>query len=735
MTMALFCVALGLVVGVVVNQVFSKLLFGEDQYSLGKEVCTTPGCIQAANTILQNMDSTVDPCHDFYKYSCGGFNKKVRIPDDDFDISPFKLTQDKVLDQLRDILEANYTAAAAVEEDHDNPREVDEAFRMAQNQYKACMDLDRLESLGLKPFADLLDGFGGWPVLQGASWDEAKFRWEDTIYQFRKQGFNTAYEYGYLFSLKISADSKNSSYRSIHFGEPWFHIDREYLVKGIYEENVRRYYDYMQQVAVLFGADSERAAVEMRDALLFEMKLADITLPREMRRDANKFYNPLKLREMEGIAPVIDWTKYVNNVLTEDVAQVDGDERVIVSTPDYFRKLNRLLADEPKRNVANYLIWRAAQVSLSYLNKRARGIAEDYTRNVTGKPAKTPRWRHCIYVTQFGFRAALGKMYVLKHFKEDAKQAMVQMVQYIKDEFRNILNDVDWMDDNTKSRAHAKLNAIKDYIAYPDELLDDTKVREVYQGLDDVTKDDFFKNKKRIDTWNVDRKWMKLREKVDKTDWKRHAFPYVVNAYYDAVENSIQFPAGILQGIFYDKNRPNYLNFGGIGIIVGHEITHGFDDQGRRYDDEGNLADWWEPETEERFVNKTKCIIYQYGNYTVKEVHMNLNGVNTQGENIADNGGIKEAYRGYNRWVEDHGEEQMLPGLDLKPNQLFWVSAANVWCQKSRPKMMEHHITTGSHSPGQFRVKGPFSNFKDFVRDFKCPLGSPMNPVEKCQVW
>jgi len=462
--------------------------------------------------------------------------------------------------------------------------------------------------------------------------------------------------------------------------------------------------------------------------------LANISLPREERRNATKLYNPRKLSEMSSLAPIANWTDYVNQVLTKDVMQVDDDERVIVTVPTFFQNLTKVLATEPKKNIANYMMWRAARASIGFLNKESRAIIEEYARNITGKTADTPRWKQCVASATGSFTAAIGKMFVMKHFKEDAKVAMTEMVQYIKEEFRDILNEVDWMDDLTRAKAHQKLDAIKDYVAYPKEILDNEKLEELYQGLE-ISAEEYFQNVVNMSIWATNRHWKKLREKVDKTDWKRHAHPAVVNAFYSAIENSIQFPAGILQGIFYGKDRPNYLNFGGIGFIIGHEITHGFDDQGRQYDEMGNLADWWEMKTKERFLKKTRCIIQQYGNYTAHQVGLNLNGINTQGENIADNGGLKQAYRAYNRWVERNGEEKVLPGTNLTPRQLFWVSAANVWCTKYRPKSLEMSIRTGAHSPGPFRVKGPFSNSKEFAKDFKCPLGSPMNPVRKCEVW
>merc|ERR1719378_1863055 len=275
---------------------------------------------------------------------------------------------------------------------------------------------------------------------------------------------------------------------------------------------------------------------------------------------------------------------------------------------------------------------------------------------------------------------------------------------------------------------------MKEYIGYPEEILQEHLLEELYEDLE-VGAGDHFNNGIRMSKWGTNYAWKKLREKVDKTDWKRHSRPAVVNAFYSSIENSIQFPAGILQGNFFGSDRPAYMNYGGIGWVIGHEITHGFDDQGRQYDNKGNLRNWWEDATKNRFLDKANCIIWQYGNYTATAVNKTLNGVNTQGENIADNGGIKEAYLAYQSWVDRHGEEAKLPGLQgYTSNQMFWISAANVWCSKYRDKALEKRIKTGAHSPGLFRVLGPLRNSPEFARDFNCPLGSGMNPVKKCEV-
>ena len=530
----LLVVALATVLAISIGQSVSHLAWNSPESLSSSQVCTTPSCINAANSLIQNMDSSVNPCEDFYQYACGGFLDRVRIPDDQSSRSQFGIIDDELEEQLRDILESNVT---------DDESKV---FQQARDQYQACMNLPKLEEIGLKPVTDILQKFGGWPVLQD-DWDEASFDWEQLIYIFRENGYST----DYLFDFSIATDLKNSSWRTIYFDQPSLGMSREYLIKGLEEENVRHYFNYMQKVAVLLGADPARAATELKASLDFEIKLANASLPRELRRNATALYHPMTLAELSNSIPLLNWTHYVNKLLTEDVLQVDANERIVVNTPGYLQNLTQILASEPKKNIANFMLWRATRASIGFLNKAARNVIEEYAKNITGKTETTPRWKSCVGSAAGSFSAAVGKMYVSKHFKEDAKTSMLEMVGDIREEFQQILNEISWMDDKTRARAHAKLRAIKEYIAYPPEIMDNSKLEDLYEGLE-ISGDSYFANSINMSIWSTNYHWSKLREKVDKTDWKRHANPAVVNAFYSSIENSIQFPAGILQ-VFFQK--------------------------------------------------------------------------------------------------------------------------------------------------------------------------------------
>merc|ERR1711953_320845 len=677
-----------------------------------KKMCETPGCIGVSHMLLQNMDQSVSPCDDFYQFVCGGFEERVAIPDDRSSWSQFSVIDKELQQQLRALLES--------------PPEPAEAgvFKKVRSVYHACMNEPLIEEIGLQPLKDKLRSMGGWPVLEGNDWNEEDFSWLDTTYKFRENSYST----DLLIDFSIQTDIKLSSWRVIDIDQASLGQAQTYLVKGLSDRTVAAYYKYMVNVAVLMGAERSVAERELKDSIEFEMELARASTPREMRRDSNRMYNPMMIRDLKEYAPMVPWLEYINNILTPEILVVEDTERVILDEPGFLKNLTEILKRTPKRTIANYMFFRAASSSLGFFTEAARKVQEDYSQELTGTTSKTPRWKQCVGTASGIFSSVVGHLYVKKHFKEEAKRAM--------DEMDVILKSIQWMDDKTRVRAREKLRTMREYIGYPEELLQVHLLEEVYKDLE-VSPEKHFENGIEVGKWSTTYVWSKISGKIDKTDWKRHDQPAIVNAFYSPLENSIQFPAGILQGNFFGADRPAYMNYGAIGWVIGHEITHGFDDQGRTFDSTGNLANWWERTTEENYLDKAQCIIWQYGNYTARPpVSINLNGINTQGENIADNGGIKEAYNAYQSWAKRNGAEPRLPGFAAyTPEQMFWISAGNTWCSKYRPLALERRIRTGAHSPGPFRVKGPFSNSPDFSRDFQCPIGSAMNPSSKCEVW
>ncbi|XP_043683237.1 neprilysin-2-like isoform X2 [Vespula pensylvanica] len=687
------------------------------QPSEKENICFSPGCVHTASKVLENMDPDVEPCDDFYKFACGGFLKSTIIPDDKTSVNTFSVISDNLQQQLRTSIEEK------------SPPNEPRPFTLAKIFYKNCMNKTAIEEKGLEPLLDILQILGGWPVLEGDAWKEENFNWKDSVYKFRTRGYSV----DYFLDFSIGVDLKNSTIRIIDLDQASLGLSREYLSKGFADKIVQAYYNYMVDIAVILGADKDRAVTELRDSLDFEMKLANISLPNEKRRNATLLYNPMTIKELSNNYPSIPWKEYFNTLLAPTV-QVEENEVVIVSVPSYIKSLEQLLSRTPKRVQANYVMWRAAAASVSYLTENIRKRQLQYSTALSGKAEREARWKECVDMVSGSLSISVGAMYVRKYFKEDAKKNALEMVNDIREEFTKILKKVDWMDEETKESALDKAASMSSHIAYPDELLDDKKLEKFYEKLE-LTEGNYLESILNLTLFGIEYSFSRLRKPVNKSDWITHGKPAIVNAFYSSIENSIQFPAGILQGTFFNNDRPRYMNYGAIGFVIGHEITHGFDDQGRQFDKEGNLVDWWAPETKENYLERAECIVQQYRNYTVEEVGLKLNGINTQGENIADNGGIKEAYFAYKEWVKRNHPEQKLPGLFYTPEQMFWISAANTWCSKYRPETMKLRITTGFHSPGEFRVLGPFSNMNEFSKDFNCPVGSKMNPEKKCAVW
>ncbi|XP_066143642.1 neprilysin-2 isoform X1 [Euwallacea fornicatus] len=682
-----------------------------------QKLCVSPGCIHTASRVLEYMDQSVDPCDDFYQFTCGNFIKKNIIPDDKSSVTSFSLISDELQEQLRKMIEE------PIKDGEPKP------FQLTKKLYKACMNKTLIESDGLKTIQTILKYLGGWPALEGAQWNEGNFDWRQSVYKFRKVGYSV----DYFMDFSVGIDVKNSTKRTIDLDQASLGLRREFLTKGMNEKLVKAYYNYMVDIAVLFGAERERATKELMDSLEFEMKLANISLPSEKRRNATALYNPMTISEMQQKFPSIPWLEYINTLLAPDIT-VTTDETIIVSIPNYITEFEALISRTPKRVQANYVMWRAAASSISYLNDALRKRQLEYTTIVTGRTEREARWKECIDVSAGSLSIAAGALYVRKFFNEEARQNAKEMVADIREEFEEILKKVDWMDEKTKQNAMDKAKSMSTHIGYPDEMLDDKKLEEFYQNLE-LDENKYLRSILNLTLFGTRLSFKRLRQPVNKTDWITHGRPAVVNAFYSAIENSIQFPAGILQGVFFNADRPRYMNYGAIGFVIGHEITHGFDDQGRQFDKNGNLVDWWQEETKKAFVEKAQCIIDQYGNYTVPELNLNLNGINTQGENIADNGGIKEAYLAYQKWIKRNSPEPQLAGLPFTPNQMFWVSAGNSWCARYRPETLKLRILTGYHSPAQFRILGPMSNSDEFAKDFNCPVGSKMNPQKKCRVW
>uniref|UniRef100_A0A8D3DE65 Neprilysin n=1 Tax=Scophthalmus maximus TaxID=52904 RepID=A0A8D3DE65_SCOMX len=352
---------------------------------------------------------------------------------------------------------------------------------------------------------------------------------------------------------------------------------------------------------------------------------------------------------------------------------------------------------------------------------------------LSGTTSEAAVWRQCALYVNNNMDNAVGRLYVQEAFSEKSKELVSrEMIKDIREVFISNLDDLTWMDAETKKAAEEKARAIRERIGYSDNIMDDKYLNNEYKDV--YNAEEYFENILQNLEYVQKKRLRKLRVKVNKEEWVTGAA--VVNAFYSSSKNQIVFPAGILQPPFFSKGQAKSLNYGGIGMVIGHEITHGFDDNGRNYDKDGDLKDWWTPDSTQRFLELSKCIVDQYGNFSWDLANgLNLNGNNTLGENIADNGGIRQAYQAYKNYVEEHGEEPPLPGIDLSHDQLFFLNFAQVWCGTHRPEQAVNSIKVDVHSPGKFRVLGSLQNFPEFAKAFSCNKSSYMVPDNICRVW
>ncbi|XP_014208366.1 endothelin-converting enzyme homolog isoform X3 [Copidosoma floridanum] len=688
-------------------------------YSEENSHCITEHCVTVAASIINSIDPSVSPCDDFYQYACGGWIKKNPIPDGKSMWGTFgKLEQDNQL-VIKNVLERSFADMKSKSE------------KKAKLFYLSCMDANEtIESLGAKPMLDLLDSIGGWSV-------SGKFDLKTWSLQESMHVLQNVYNMGGLFSWAVNEDDRNSSTHIIQIDQGGLTLPTtdSYLNKTEHGKVLAAYLDYMTQIGVLLGGQENATKKQMQDIIDFETRIAEITIPQEERRDEEKLYNLMTIDELQAKAPFMSWLDYFQNATRLVNKRISGKLKIVNYAPEYFRKLTNLVqnyqkTDDGKLTLNNYLVWQTVRTLTSCLSKPFRDAYKVLRKALIGSEGREEQWRYCVTDANNAMGFAIGAMFVREVFHGKSKPMAEEMINEIRTAFTKNLKNLDWMDGETRKSAEEKANAITDMIGFPNFILNPGELDERYDDLE-IKQGEYFFNNIRVNKYNLVKNLEKLNQPVNKTTWIMT--PPTVNAYYTPTKNQIVFPAGILQGPFYDMKNPSSLNFGGMGVVMGHELTHAFDDQGREYDLHGNLHQWWNNATIGRFKNRTECFVNQYGNFEIEGRH--VNGRQTLGENIADNGGLKAAYHAYLTTHKSYEDTLALPGLNLTHRQLFFVNFAQVWCSAVTSEAIGLQIEKDSHCPAKFRVIGPLSNLDDFSAEFNCPRGSKMNPVHKCEVW
>ena len=639
------------------------------------------------------MDKSADPCSDFYQFSCGNWIKNNPVPADRGRYGRFAELDDNNHFILREILEGASK----------NDPKRDATDQKIGDYYASCMDETAINKLGLSPVE---------PYLKQVAALKNKSELPALLGKLHMMNV------GAFFNFGSEPDFKNAKMMIAATSQAGIGLpDRDYYFKDDAKSKETRdlYVKHVAKMMELAGETPESAAAKAATVMRIETALAKVSLDNVTLRDPDAVYHKKAVAELLALSPAFDWNKYFAASGAPKFDQID------VSMPEFVKGFNQVLQDESLDNIKAYISWKVLNLSAALLSKPF--VDENFEFNgkvLTGAKQLRPRWRRCVNFTDGDLGEALGKAYVDKTFGAEGKARMLKMVHALEESLQKDITELPWMTDATKQAALVKLKGIENKIGYPDKWRDYSTLK--------IVRGDAVGNSLRANEFENKRQYAKIGKPVDKTEWQMT--PPTVNAYYNPLENNINFPAGILQPPFFSNKIDDAVNLGGIGAVIGHELTHGFDDEGRKFDAEGNLRDWWTDKDAKAFEERAQCIVDEYNNFVVvDDVH--INGKLTLGENTADNGGLRIAYMALQKML--NGKSEKLDGYT--PEQRLFVGWAQVWCDNDRPESLRLRAQTNEHAADMYRVNGVVSNMPEFQKAYGCKAGAPMVRANACRVW
>ncbi len=648
-----------------------------------------------ANPVLSALDKTADPCVDFYQFACGSWKKNNPIPSDQAIWSRFGELAERNRQVLRGILE---NASKATNR---SPNE-----QKIGDYYATCIDEDAINKKGvavLKPEFARIDAM------------KDKSELPALLAHLHSQGIDG------VFNFSSGADFKNAKEVIAQADQGGLALpDRDYYLKDDAKSAQLRkaYVEHVTNMFKLLGDTPEKAAAEAKAVMDIETALAKGSMDRVERREPENIYHKLSQQEWQALTPSFSYTKYLTDLGTPTFTSIN------VATPDFYKALDAELKSVSLDDLKTYLRWHLVHSQTQSLPKAF--VDENfnfYGKTLQGTKELQARWKRCVAATDGDLGEALGQVFVEKYYPPEAKERTLKMVNQLEAALHQDISDLPWMSETTKKQALIKLDAIKNKIGYPSKWRDYSTLK--------IEKGDALGNSLRANAFEVHRELAKIGKPLDKQEWQMT--PPTVNAYYDPTENDINFPAGILQPPFYDFKADDALNFGGMGAVIGHELTHGFDDQGALFDPEGNLKNWWTAEDTKAFKDRTQCIVDEYDQFVaVDDVH--VRGKLTLGENTADNGGVRIAYMALMKSIADSGKQpEKIDGFT--PEQRFFIGWGQIWCQNQTEQVARLLAQNNEHSPGNFRANGVVQNMPEFQKAWGCKAGQPMVKANACHVW
>jgi putative endopeptidase len=650
---------------------------------------------------VASLDRTADPCTDFYQFSCGNWIKNNPIPADQVVWGTFQ-----ELGQRNLWLEYKEMEAASKPSPNRTPLQA-----KFGDFYGACMNTTVVDEKGIQPLELVLKTIDA----LGSKGDMAAMLAKLTV-------TNTTGAPDF-FSLGVEQDQIDSSKQIAAVSQAGLALpDRDYyLEQGERQQKIReQYVAHMVAMFQLAGDSPEKAAGEAKDVMTIETALAKASTSRTDMRDPKNVYHIMTVEQLQALAPNFKWSDYFNHV------GIGAFTTLNVSSPDFVKALSQQLQDQELSVWKSYLRWHALHDAAPYLSDNF--VQENYKffgQQLAGQKELQPRWKRCTRLTDRNLGEAVGQEWVKQYFPPQDKASMEKMVAALEKALAEDIQQLPWMSDATKKEAELKLSLFRQKIGYPEHWRDYSSVK--------ISPDTLLANLDQTQYFALKHDFNKLGKPVDETEWGMT--PPTVNAYYDASNNDINFPAGILQPPFFDAKMDAAVNYGAIGPVIGHEMTHGFDDQGSKFDGNGNLREWQTPDDRKAFTQRTDCEVKEYGNFETVP-GQKLNGQLTLGENTADNGGVRIAYLALMTTLQQEGGQQLKAKIDgFTPSQRFFIAFAQSWCGQQTDETARVRAKTDPHSPGKFRVNGTVQNFDEFGKAFSCKQGAPMYPADSCRVW
>ena len=657
------------------------------------------------------VDKSLDPCNDFYKYACNKWLTANPIPADQVFWSTGSGLELWNEGLLRDTLEAASK--------NDSNRTANQ--QKIGDYWAACMDEPGIETTGLKPLKPELDRIAALKSKKEITLELAHLH---HLYPGAWQ-FGDNQSSSPLFGFTGQQDYDNASMVVAQFDQGGLSLpNRDYYLNTDEKskELLTKYRAHIQKMFALAGESESQAAADAGTVIELETAMAQAQMDNVKRRDPKNINNKMTLAQVRALAPSIDWDGYLKAV------QAPPSDHYIVTSPDFFRAEEKLLAAHPLAHWQTYMRWQVIHHSAPYLTKALVDENFDFfAHTLAGAEQQLPRWRRCVHAADRDLGEALGQAYVDRAFPPESKARTLEMVHAIEGALSADIQSLNWMSQATKQQAIVKLKGIEDKIGYPSHWRDYSSVK--------VVRDSYLTNVAQAASFEFERWVAKIGKPVDRGEWTMT--PPTINAYYDPQLNTINFPAGILQPPFFDPKQDDAVNFGAIGMVIGHEIIHGFDDQGRKFDAHGNLHDWWTAEDSKQYDERGKCISDEY----TQEVPdagpgVKQNGLLTQGEDTADNGGIHLALAALEASLKKEGKSLDDKGPDgWTYRQRFFLSNAYSWCANVRPQIARVAVTSDPHSLPVFRINNVVSNMPEFEQAFSCKAGQKMVRANACRVW